>query len=88
MIETSDVIANNLLYLFDKYNELFNEKLYIIFFCVLEPVGLGVTTQFYNADESSKLSFQANQDVQIFVKDYGEKKSLLGVSVSFYFHIY
>ncbi|KAG8199959.1 hypothetical protein JTE90_006204 [Oedothorax gibbosus] len=44
-----------------------------------EPIGLGITVQHYNSIEAGKLSFKAGQNVEIFVKDYGEKKNLIGV---------
>lgn len=47
-------------------------------------MGRGITILRYASPDDNRISVGPNEEVEIFVKDYGQKKDLWGVMVSFY----
>ncbi|XP_015915093.1 transport and Golgi organization protein 1 [Parasteatoda tepidariorum] len=46
------------------------------------PVAVGITTINYHPPDRSRLGFQPNQEVIVYVREYGEKRDLLGIEIN------
>lgn len=49
----------------------------------LAPISKGITILRYSSPDDSRISVEPNEEVLIYVKEYGPKKDLWGVVVSF-----
>ena len=54
----------------------------------LAPISRGITILRYSSPDDSRISVEPNEEVQIFVKEYGPKKDLWGVIVSNFYYCY
>ncbi|XP_035223454.1 uncharacterized protein LOC118196149 isoform X2 [Stegodyphus dumicola] len=69
----------------------FLNSIYFLTFCFLcvssddtnlVPIGLGLTSLKYASPDGNRLSFNPNENVEIYVKDVGPKKDLWGVMLN------